>query len=636
MNLLRAVLIVSSWCLNLLPSRIALALGDLFGLIWFWLIPIRRELVLQNLTACFGNEMNPGEIKKLGSRNYRHYGRCLVEMLRSLRWTQADYRNRVIFEGMEHVAPYLEKKVGGFFLACHMGNWEIMAGSGAAQGIPLDVIIKRPKSASFEKLLPWFRSRLKYGVHIETGTAKDILKAVSQGRFIGFMLDQYMGAPVGIPVRFFGRPAGSTVSLAIFAEKGDVPVLPVYSYRDEKGRLHTVIEKPLDLTTVATEREDRLYELTQKFNDTLEERIRRHPDQWLWLHRRWKPFRGEPKWKSRLAVSTATALLCLVLLGCSSTATTPTGIELPPDANIAVPAKFENVDSEADTSAMGADVKEATPVPVEVKKEEKKKNKKMVKETPPPPPPTTPKRPKDMFEAIAPDKVPFDVGERMEIALGWMALPAGTATVEVRNGAAFNGRPTYHLWANVLSSKLVDTIYHVDNTIESWIDREGFMPYKFLLHMLETHQKKETRVSFDHTQSKAFYWAKRISQKWGDTFDDRTDTLIPQARDMFSALFYARTLNYQLNQKSHFFIYENGQNWEVELTPVANEIVTSAVGAFQCWKILVNVKLNNVLRPTGDIYMWLSDDSRRYLVKFDAKIKIGSLYGNLISLRERQ
>ena len=60
------------------------------------------------------------------------------------------------------------------------------------------------------------------------------------------------------------------------------------------------------------------------------------------------------------------------------------------------------------------------------------------------------------------------------------------------------------------------------------------------------------------------------------------------------------------------------------------------MGAFQCWKLKVTIKLNNVLKPTGDMFLWLSDDSKRYPVRFDAKIKIGSLIGNLTSLRERQ
>ena len=251
------------------------------------------------------------------------------------------------------------------------------------------------------------------------------------------------------------------------------------------------------------------------------------------------------------------------------------------------------------------------------------------------PPETTPALDKSSaFHVIPSDKIPFEVGERVEMDLRWLAIPAGKAILEVREGPVMNGRPTFQLWGNVLSSKIVDAIYHVENTAESFVDRQALLPYKFLLHMVESKQNKETRVSFDHANGKAFYWAKRISERWGNLDVDRVDTLVPQAKDLWSAIYYARYLNYKLNEKQMFVVYENGQNWNVELTPVANELVTSRVGAFQCWKILVKVSLNNVLKPMGDVYMWLSDDSKKHLVKFDAKIKIGSLYGVLSSIRE--
>jgi hypothetical protein len=153
--------------------------------------------------------------------------------------------------------------------------------------------------------------------------------------------------------------------------------------------------------------------------------------------------------------------------------------------------------------------------------------------------------------------------------------------------------------------------------------------------MLESQQKKETRVSFDHIQKKAFYWSKRLSERWGDEVQDRKDDLEPGAKDLWSALYYARTLEYQLNKQQNLYVYENGKNYLVELLPLKKEIVRSKAGTFQCWKILVTIKLENVLRPTGDIFMWLTDDNKKYLVKFDAKIKIGSLYGNLVSVKEK-
>ena len=223
----------------------------------------------------------------------------------------------------------------------------------------------------------------------------------------------------------------------------------------------------------------------------------------------------------------------------------------------------------------------------------------------------------------------------MQVDLRWMAIPAGRAVIEVREGPDIGSRKTYQLWGNVLSSKITDAIYHVDNTIEAFVDRETLLPYKFLLHMFETHQKKETRVIFDHEHGQAAYWAQRESKKWGDEKIDRIDTLVRGAKDMFSALYFARTLDYRLHQKQSFFVYENRQNLSIELEPVANELILGKSGAFQCWKIRVLVTLNNVLRPTGDMYLWLSDDSKKYLVKFDAKVKIGSLIGELVSIRDR-
>lgn len=240
----------------------------------------------------------------------------------------------------------------------------------------------------------------------------------------------------------------------------------------------------------------------------MESIIRKFPEQWLWLHRRWKPYRGEPRWKP--AAQLASLILGLALWGCATQGPEQTGIVLPPDPKISVPEVKASTDSPealAHAQAMGI-TEPAKPVPTakEPKKAKKKKAEKIVA---PPPAPAAPK-----YVMTEYPKLPFEAGERMEIELNWMALPAGRVIMEVRKTEPINGRETLQLWGNVLSSKLVDTIYHVDNTIESFIDAKGAVPYKFLLHMVESSQKKETRVAFDHLNGKAFYWSKRISTKW--------------------------------------------------------------------------------------------------------------------------
>ncbi len=310
-------------------------------------------------------------------------------------------------------------------------------------------------------------------------------------------------------------------------------------------------------------------------------------------------------------------------MGCASIGDSATGIAIPPDPTIEVP-KNESPKPVVTEAPPKVESKKSK---IQSKKGKKEKPVETVIEPTPQPEVKT-------FPTYTPDQVPFAIGEHLEMDLNWTALPAGRTVLEVRPGPVVDGRSTMLLWGNALSSRLVDTIYHVDNTIESIVDTQWLFPYKFLLHMVETHQNKETRVMFDHQKGKALYWSKRLSQKWGNEDQDRQDDVPSGTFDMWSAFYYARVLNYRMGEKHSFKVYENKQVFDVDLTPVANEFLRTPAGSFQTWKMLVNVRVNNIFRPTGDIYLWLSDDSKKYPVKFDAKIKIGSLYGILTSIRE--
>jgi KDO2-lipid IV(A) lauroyltransferase len=616
------ILKITSRILNVIPDRILNFISH--GLAWFFyrIIRFRRKIIEENLTLAFGDEKSPTELSKIAADNYLHYAKILFEILRSITWTESDYLKRTVLVGKENLEGLLKQKKGGVFLASHLGNWEFAISTAATHGVPVDVVVKKSKSALGQKFLDSYRNRFGVGIFFETKTVKEIFSSINSGRFTAFILDQFMGPPIGVPVKFFGQKAGTAAGLALFCEKRDLPIFPAYNYRDSLGRMVTVIEPQVEYGPLAEDRETRIYQRTQIYNDAIERAIRKHPEQWLWLHRRWKEFRGESRWMKKSVQTTALLVMLLLVARCASQPATPTGIIIPPDPQISAPVIQAALppEEEAVTS-----VKKKDKPPIKLKHVGKKSS-------------DSPKAPETEkqthFHIIPPDQIPFEVGERIEMDLRWLAIPAGKAVLEVKDGPVVSGRPTFQLWGNVLSSKIVDAIYHVDNTVESFIDREALLPYKFLLHMVESKQNKETRVAFDHASAKAYYWAKRISERWGNLELDRVDSLVPQAKDLWSAIYYARYLNYKLNEKQKFFVYENGQNWEVELTPVANELVTSRVGAFQCWKVLVSVSLNNVLKPMGDVYMWLSDDSKKYLVKFDAKIKIGSLYGVLSSIKE--
>lgn len=615
---------------NFIPQVLLDVWAKLGGWVLCYGIKFRKGIVKDNLEIAFGKEKKEAELNQIMVSNYEHYVFAFFEVIRSIIWSKKNYLANTKVTGLENIIPFLKEKRGGVFLGAHMGNWEFAVATVAVNGIPIDVVVKESKNATGQKFLRWYRDRFGIGVFLETKTVKDIFNSINAGRFVVFILDQYMGPPIGVPVTFFGREAGTAAGLALFCEKRDIPVFPAYNYRDADGKLCTVIEPRLEYGELPQTRDSRIYHRTQIYNNAIESMIRKHPEQWLWLHRRWKEFKGQSRWAAQTASRALVVLFAGVILSCASKETSPTGIMIPPDPTIESPVVLEATTFSYDRDGRVEPSKEESK-----SKATSKTNKKSVKGKSDSKLNQESIQPTPTFQIIPPDQIPFEVGERIEIDLRWLALPAGKAVLEVREGPIMNGRPTFQLWGNVLSSKLVDAIYHIDNTAESYIDKELLIPYKFLLHMLESKQNKETRVAFDHVNAKAYYWAKRISERWGNLDVDRIDVLTSKAKDLWSAIYYARYLNYKLNEKQRFVVYENGQNWEVELLPVANELVTSRVGAFQCWKILVHVSLNNVLKPMGDVYMWLSDDSKKHLVKFDAKIKIGSLYGLLTSIRER-
>jgi KDO2-lipid IV(A) lauroyltransferase len=619
------VLIVLSHAMNRTPRALRVALGKSIGWTWFHILRFRRGVVLENLRLAYGKEKTEAELQKIAAANFHHYGLLITEIIQSVTWKSADYARNIPFDGLENLKGALAKGQGAFVLSLHIGNWEWTMGALVANGIAADAVVKRSKNAAADKFLLDHRQNMGMGILFESGTAKDILRSLGKGRMVGFMLDQFMGPPIGLPVNFFGKLAGTAIGLALISEKRKAPLVLVYSYRDENGILRAVAEPELQLPALPEDREDRMYDKTQFYNDVLEKCVRQHPDQWLWLHRRWKSYRGEPRWKRNPGLVPATVALLLALLtGCATaykTEETPTGIALPADAVVNLP----------DALAIEGKAAEPTPAPEAPKAKKTKKTKAATLPVP------VVASPKSSFNprVFTPEQVPFEVGERMVISLNWTALPAGDVRLEVREGLGFQGRNTFKIWGNVLSSPVVDAIYHVDNTIESYIDKEWLLPYKFILHMVETHQLKETKAVFDHKLNQVHYWSKRISKKWGDDVQDRVDNSLPMARDMFSALYYARVLEYKMGEAREIPIYENRQNIVASLLPVANEMVQTKAGAFQCWKMAVTVKIDNVLKPSGDMFLWFSDDWKKYIVKFDAKLKIGSLRGELTSLRER-
>lgn len=275
---------------TLLPASCRRALAQALAWLWFDIIRLRRRLILDNLTRAFP-AWSDARRRKVGRASLRHLCATAIDTGRLPFLNRTNYAPQIRIEGEEYFEQARAMGNGVLLLTLHLGNVEMAMAGLSLHGLPLNVIAKRFRSRFLTRLV--FDLRRSFGTKfIEPHgprTALAILRACGKNEAVVFVLDQYMRAQYGVETTFFGHRTGTASGLALFALKTRAPVVPVYSWRDENHCLRIVFEAPVPVPAVAG-RSNLVKALTQCYNDRLEGIVRKHPEQWMWVHRRWKPF----------------------------------------------------------------------------------------------------------------------------------------------------------------------------------------------------------------------------------------------------------------------------------------------------------------------------------------------------------
>jgi KDO2-lipid IV(A) lauroyltransferase len=277
-------------------SAVALALPaatsvPLVGRMLFHLLPFRRSVVLENLRRVFGDNVPAEEIERLAQAHYAHLAKLGGEFFK-FRWLSSEKKRALVrVENLDAFVAAFRKGKGVLILTGHFGNWEVATVAGI-QNYP-EVhgrfhFIRRPiKPRWLDALVTRRFNRAGFGVVGKRGSLDQIVERLEAGDVIVFPFDQYAHRPDGIDVEFFGHPAGTFKSLAIIALATGSPVLPASSWREPDGGHVLRFEEP-----VAPVEDDNTNEAIRKttrvFNAALERLVLRHPEQWYWVHRRWK------------------------------------------------------------------------------------------------------------------------------------------------------------------------------------------------------------------------------------------------------------------------------------------------------------------------------------------------------------
>lgn len=260
--------------------------GRALGRVYRRLDASRRNLARTNIARAFPG-MSPEEVDALSVRVFEHFGGVAAELFHALSHDPADALARVETEGAALAKDAFASGRGVFFLSAHIGNWEWAALSPGALGISTSVVVRPLDNPLLDAAFTRLRSSTGNTVIEKRDAARGMLRAIRSGGAIGILIDQHAHPPDAVMAPFFGRPAATSSALAKLADRTEALIVPAHAIRVAPARWRMTYEPPLDVRTLS--REERGVErLTARLNGIVESMIRRHPEQWLWLHNRWR------------------------------------------------------------------------------------------------------------------------------------------------------------------------------------------------------------------------------------------------------------------------------------------------------------------------------------------------------------
>lgn len=220
---------------------------------------------------------------------WNNLGRVLAEYahLGDIRIGPRETGGRIEVVGAEHLLAIRDSKKPAIFFSAHFGNWEVMSIVGMHHGIPLVQVYRAANNPLTEELLQELRKPVG-GRHVPKGmqAARELLRALKHNECLAIMVDQKLNTGLAVP--FFGREAMTAPAIAELALRAGCPVVPIYGERVDGGAYFRVtIEAPIQLESTGNRERD-TYNGLLLINRKIEERIRRDPEQWFWVHKRWK------------------------------------------------------------------------------------------------------------------------------------------------------------------------------------------------------------------------------------------------------------------------------------------------------------------------------------------------------------
>jgi len=280
--------------LGALPRAAARTLGAWITQCLLLLMARRRRTAEFNLRMAFP-EWTEAQRRAVIRGMARHLGWMAAEFAQFPRWNLETIRQRVVLDGQENFLAGRSRGKGVVFLTGHIGAWELSSFAHALYGFPLHYIARPVDNPGVDALINRYRCLSGNRPIFKNESARVMLKVLREAGTVGILADQNTAPEEGVFVDFFGREACATTGIARVALYSGAAVVPVYCYWDAGMRTYRLrFEPPVELVRTGDAARD-ILENTRRFAKVLEGIIRKYPDQWVWVHARWKTRpKGEP------------------------------------------------------------------------------------------------------------------------------------------------------------------------------------------------------------------------------------------------------------------------------------------------------------------------------------------------------
>jgi Kdo2-lipid IVA lauroyltransferase/acyltransferase len=269
-----------------MPAAAARETGALLGGFAYSTLRIRRPVVLRQLRRVFQDELSEEELSQIARESYRNFGRTTFEYARFPMIPLSRLDRIVSLTGGEHLDRALKKGKGAILVSFHFGNWE-MAAALAVMGYPLTFLVGEQHNILVDRLMNRLRERLGVEIVPVTGNLMGVLRALRSNRIVAMLSDQDAGKN-GVFVDFLGAQASTPYGPARMAARTGAALVPGIAVRREGGRHELVMCPPIEPPDADLPLEEQVRALTQSYTYVFERYIREMPEQYFWMHRRWK------------------------------------------------------------------------------------------------------------------------------------------------------------------------------------------------------------------------------------------------------------------------------------------------------------------------------------------------------------